>query len=175
VADVPDTLILKRNRDLEGLSKAPWWRRAILTVLGIFLLLGLLNVFGQRPSTSTASAPKADLKLYAPAHLRGGLLFTARFHIYAHEELKKATLVLDPGWVEAMAINTIEPSPIGEASDNGRVSLELGHVPAGQSYILWIQFQVNPTNIAWRRPQNVELDDGAAKILTIHRSVTVFP
>jgi hypothetical protein len=175
VADIPDMLVLKRHRDLQGLTKAPWWRRVILTILGIFLLLGLLNVFGQRPSSVTASAPAADLKLYAPAHLRGGLLFSARFHIYAHRELKKATLVLDPGWIEAMAINTIEPSPIGEASANGRVSLDLGHVPAGQSFILWMQFQVNPTNIAWRRPQNVELDDGATKILTIHRNVTIFP
>ena len=30
VADIPDMLVLKRHRDLEGLSKAPWWRRAIL-------------------------------------------------------------------------------------------------------------------------------------------------
>jgi hypothetical protein len=175
VADIPDALVLKRHRDLDGLSKTLWWRRSVLTLLGIFLLLGLANVFGQRPSSVTASSPAADLKLYAPTHLRGGLLFSARFHIYAHRELKKATLVLDPGWVEGMAINTIEPSPIGEASDNGRVSLDLGHVPAGQSYILWIQFQVNPTNIAWRRPQNVELDDGTTKILNIHRSVTIFP
>jgi hypothetical protein len=175
VADIPDALVLKRHRDLDGLSKTLWWRRSVLTLLGIFLLLGLANVFGQRPSSVTASSPAADLKLYAPTHLRGGLLFSARFHIYAHRELKKATLVLDPGWIEAMAINTIEPSPIGEASANGRVSLELGHVPAGQSFILWIQFQVNPTNIAWRRPQNVELDDGTTKILNIHRSVTIFP
>ena len=175
MADIPDLLVLKRHRDLEGLSTTLWWRRGILALIGIFLLLGLANVFGQRPSSVTASAPAADLKLYAPTHLRGGLLFSARFHIYAHRELKKATLVLDPGWIEAMAINTIEPSPIGEASANGRVSLELGHVPAGQSFILWIQFQVNPTNIAWRRPQNVELDDGATKILSIHRSVTIFP
>jgi hypothetical protein len=175
VADIPDTLILKRHRDLEGLANTPWWRWSILTVIGIFLLLGLANVFGQRPSSATASARAADLKLYAPTRLRGGLLFSARFHVYAHRELKKATLILDPGWVEGMSINTIEPSPVGEASANGRVSFELGHVPAGQSFILWMQFQVNPTNIAWRRPQNVELDDGARKILTIHRSVTIFP
>jgi hypothetical protein len=175
VADIPDTLILKRHRDLDGLGGTLWWRRAILVLLVLFLALGLANVFGQRPSTVAASAQAADLKLYAPTDLRGGLLFSARFHIDAHRELKKATLVLDPGWVEGMSVNTIEPSPLGEGSANGRVTLDLGHIPAGQSFILWMQFQVNPTNVAWRRPQNVVLLDGTTKILTIHRSVTIFP
>jgi hypothetical protein len=175
VADIPDLLILKRHRDLEGMRNTLWWRRGVLVLLSAFLVLGLANVFGQRPSTAVASADAADLKLYAPTHLRGGLLFSARFHISAHRELKKATLVLDPGWLEGMAVNTIEPSPVGEASTNGRVSFDLGHIPAGQSFILWMQFQVNPTNIAWHRSQNVELDDGQTKILTIHRSVIVFP
>ena len=67
-----------------------------------------------------------------------------------------AVLKLDPGWAEGMSINEIEPSPVNEASDNGRLSLELGHIPAGKSFLLFMQFQVNPTNVAWHRPQNVE-------------------
>jgi hypothetical protein len=90
-------------------------------------------------------------------------------------ELKNAMLVLDPGWAEGMAINTIEPSPLGQGSKNGRLTFQLGHVPAGESYILFMEFQVNPTNIAWRRPQNVELDDGDTKVLTIHRDVFIYP
>src|SRR5204863_2159908 len=142
-----------------------WIVIGLLTAVSI---LGLLNVFGQRPNTTTASAPAATLKLYAPEHLRGGLLWSARFHIYANEELKAATLVLDPGWAEGMSINTIEPSPVGEASRNGRLAFELGHIPKGQSFILFMQFQVNATNVAWRRAQNVELDDGAKQILVLH-------
>ena len=173
--DIPDLLVLKRHRDLEGVRETLWWRRGVLALLTAFLILGLANVFGQRPSTVTAVAPAASLKLYAPTHLRGGLLFSARFHIVARRDLKNATLVLDPGWLEGLAVNTIEPSPLGEASRNGRVSLQLGHIPAGQSHILFMQFQVNPTNIAWHRPQNVELDDGNTRVLVIHRSITIFP
>jgi hypothetical protein len=99
----------------------------------------------------------------------------ARFHITAKQDLKKAILKLDPGWAEGMSLNTIEPSPVGEASDNGRLSFELGHIPAGQSFILFMQIQVNPTNVAWHRPQNVELDDGDTVVTRIHRSITVFP
>src|SRR5437868_76755 len=174
--DIPDTLVLKRHRDLVGIR--PWGllsRWLVIGALTLVAILGLLNVFGQRPQTTTVSAPAATLKLYAPERLRSGLLFSARFHVYATSDLKDAVLVLDPGWVESMSINTIEPSPIGEASKNGRLSLDLGHIPKGQSYILFIQSQINPTNVAWRRPQNVELDDGPKQILVLHHHVTIYP
>ena len=173
MGQVPDAIVLKRHRDLDGIGGL-LWRRAAVGLIALVSLLGLLNVFGQRPTTTTANAPAASLKLYAPARLRGGLLFSARFHVYAHRELKKATLVLDPGWAEGMAINTIEPSPLGQASKDGKLSFELGHIPAGSSYILWMQFQVNPTNVG-RRSQDVELDDGNQKLLVVHHSLTIFP
>jgi hypothetical protein len=176
VADVPDTLVLKRHRDLEGMSRsAIWARRAILLLITLVLCVALADWFGQRPSTQTGSTAAASLDVYGPTHLRGGDLFSTRFHIHAHRELKNATLVLDPGWAEGMAINTIEPSPIGEGSRNGRLVFQLGHVSKGQSYILFMQFQVNPTNVAWHRPMNVELDDGPTRILTLERKLTVFP
>ncbi len=147
----------------------------IIAGLAVFAVLGLLDVFGQKPSTSTASSPAADLKLYAPERLRGGLLFSARFHIYAHRDLRKATLILDQGWAEGMAINTIEPSPVGEGSSNGRLVLQLGHIAKGASYVLYLQFQVNPTNVAWRRSAGVTLADGSTPILRIDHHVTIYP
>ncbi|MFL5964509.1 MAG: hypothetical protein ACJ757_16640 [Gaiellaceae bacterium] len=175
MADVPDTIVLKRHRDFIGRRYTLWPRWTILGLITVVCALGLLNVFGQRPSTASADTPAGKLTVYAPTKLRGGLLFSARFHITARRELKNATLVLDPGWAEGMSINTIEPSPLGEGSRNGRLALQLGHVPAGESYILFMQFQVNPTNIAWHRPQNVELDDGDAKVLTVQRDVVIYP
>jgi hypothetical protein len=175
VADVPDTIVLKRHRDFVSRRYTLWPRWLILGLIAIFCVLGLLNVFGQRPSTVSAATTSAKLTIYAPTRLRGGLLFSARFHITARRELKNATLVLDPGWAEGMSINTIEPSPLGEASKDGRLALQLGHVPAGGSFILFMQFQVNPTNIAWHRSQDVELDDGDAKVLTIDRHIVIYP
>jgi hypothetical protein len=88
--------------------------------------------------------------------------------------LKKATLVLDPGWVEGITINTIEPSPVGEASRDGKLVLELGHIPAGKTYLLFVQEQVNPTNVG-HRSQDVALYDGDTFLTSIDREVTVFP
>jgi hypothetical protein len=175
VADVPDTLVLKRHRDLEGTRGTSLWvRRAVLGLIALFALLALFNLFGQRPDTVTTSAPEASLELYAPSHLRGGLLFMARFTIEAEQELKDAQLVLDSGWAESMTINTIEPSPVGEASRDGRLSFDLGHIPAGEKYVLFLDAQVNPTNVG-RRSQDVDLLDGEKQILHLDRVVTIFP
>jgi hypothetical protein len=176
VAAVPDTLDLARHRDLAGARRSSvWWRRGILLVLVAFAIVALLDVFGQRPHTTRVVAPEATLSLYAPDAIRGGDFFEARVHVTAHEDLKRAILKLDPGWAEGMSMNTIEPSPVGQASDDGRLAFTLGHIPKGKSFILFIQFQVNPTNVAWHRRQNLELDDGPKVIAVIHRTITVFP
>ena len=171
---MPDTIVLKRDRDLEGRRNDIWVRRGLMALVAAVPIVALFNVFGQRPDSHTLAGPAASLKIYAPSHLRGGLLYEARFHVTARQELKNAMLVLGAGWLEGMTVNTIEPSPVSEASNNGRLSLELGHIPAGESHILFMQFQVNPTNVG-RRTQTVELDDGSAKLLSFRRTVTIFP
>ncbi len=173
MADTPAFLTLRRNRDRVGRHEVPL-RRALLSVVGLFLLAGLLNVFGQRPATSEAAAPAASLKVYAPDRVRGGLYYEARFTVTARQDVKDATLVLDSGWAEGITINTVEPSPVGEASRDGKLALELGHVPAGTSYILFMQLQVNPTNIG-HRSQDVALYDGDTFLTSVDRTVTVFP
>jgi len=174
VAEIPDTIVLKRHRDLEGRRRHVWFRRGLLALVALIPVLGLFNVFGQRPSRSTLATSVARLQVYAPTDVRGGDLYEARFRITARSELKNAILVLDPGWAEGMSINTIEPSPIGEASRDGKLAFDLGHIAAGHSFVFFALFQVNATNVG-RRSQNVRLDDGETRLLTIHRTVTIFP
>jgi hypothetical protein len=173
MANTPAFLTLRRNRDEAGGREVPI-RRALITLVSLFLLAGLLNVFGQRPQTSQAAVPAASLKLYAPTHVRGGLIYEARFTIDAHEDIKNAMLELDPGWIEGTTINTIEPGPIGEASRDGKLLFTLGHIRAGTTYILFMQLQVNPTNLG-RRSQDVALYDGGTLLTRIDRTITIFP
>ena len=174
MADAPDTIVLRKHRDLVGREQEVWVRRTLLALVALVPLLALFNLFGQRPGTSKASVSAATLSVYAPTRVRGGLLWQARFHITAHRELKNAILVLDTGWLEGMTVNTIEPSPVGEGSQNGKLALTLGHVPQDESFILFVQFQVNPTNVG-RRSRKAELYDGQTRLATINQKVTVFP
>jgi hypothetical protein len=174
VATPPAQVELVRDRDLQGRDVGLWARRALMSLIAVVPILALFNLFGQRPATSTASTPAATLKVYSPSRLRGGLLYTSRFTVTAHRELKKARLLLDGGWLEQLTFNAVVPQPVTQASENGRLSLELGHIRSGQSYILYISYQVNPTNVG-HRSQNVELLDGTTSITTVHRTVTLYP
>jgi hypothetical protein len=174
VAEAPDQLTLARHRDLEGREHKPWSRLALLAIVGLFLLLGLLNVFGQRPDTAVGDSPVASLKVYSPTKLRSGLYFMSRFTIEARDEIENATLVLDPGWLEGMTLNTLEPAPVGEANRDGRLALELGRIRAGDTHRFFLHFQVNPTNFG-RRSQDVDLEDGDRRLVHLERDVTIFP
>lgn len=174
MADAPDGIVLRRHRDLVGRTWHPWLRRSLLALLAVISLLALLNVFGQRPSTSGTSAAAASVEVNAPRRVRGGLLFQARFTVRAHRELKEANLVLGQGWFDGLTVNTIEPSPLNEASRNGDLALELGHIPAGMKYVLYVEYQVNPTTVG-RKTQTVELDDGEQQILSFDQAITVYP
>ena len=170
----PDEIDLGRDRDLRGRDKDLWIRRFLFTLVALIPLLALFNVFGQRPTTAKATVPAATLSVYAPTKLRGGLIWEARFHITAHQELKNAILRLGTGRAEGMSINTLEPSPTGEASHNGQLEFTLGHIPQNQSFILYMQFQVNPTNVG-HRSRSATLYDGHTKLAVIHQKVTIFP
>jgi hypothetical protein len=173
VADLPQFLTLKENRDhSERVELAV--RRTFFGLLTLVLLAGLLNVFGQRPTESLAAASAADLHVFAPEAIRGGLYYEGRFTVEAKDEIDHATLVLDGGWTEQMQLNTIEPSPIGEASRDGRLALDFGHVDAGRKLVVFLQYQVNPTNIG-RRSQDVELYDDETLLAKVDRTLTVYP
>ena len=174
VADLPHRIVLKNHRDLEGRAHRIWYRRGAVLVLTVFLALGAANVFGQRPVGHTVSTPAASLELYAPTGLRGGLMWEARFTITAHRDVKNALLQLSPGWLESMQMNTVEPSPLGQASRNGDLFLTLGHIPAGHTYRLFMEFQVTPTNVG-QRHTDVTLYDGATKLIHLSRVITVYP
>jgi hypothetical protein len=173
MADTPDFLTLTNNRDEAGSREVPV-RRALLTLVAFVCVAGLLNVFGQRPATSEAATDAASLKVYAADRVRGGLYYEARFTVTATQGLKNATLVLEPGWAEGITINTVEPSPVGEASRDGNLVFELGHIPAGTSHIFFLHLQVNPTTIG-RRSQDVALYDGDTFLTKVDRSVTIYP
>jgi hypothetical protein len=171
---VPEGLTLDHHRDLSGRERRPIVREVLLGVLCAVLVLALLNVFGQVESVSTAETSAARFEVSAPSRIRGGLFFEARYKIEAIDEIADATIVLDQGWLEDITLNTIEPAPVGEASRDGKIALQLGRIPAGEEYILYLHFQVNPTAVGFRS-QDVELYDGERLLVSFERDAIVWP
>ncbi len=175
VVQLPDGITLERNRDLKkGRQLGVWVRRALLCAIAAMPVLALLDFFGQKPSTSSAAGPAASMSVTAPSRLRGGLIFQARVRVVAHTEIKQLQLEFDRGWWNSMSVNSVAPEPSNETSHDGKVVLAYGDLPAGQSLICWLYFQVNPTNVGNRR-EDVSLLDGSTQLLHVHRSLTIFP
>jgi hypothetical protein len=174
VADQPDGIVLARHRDLKGRSWHPWVRRGLVALVAVVLLLALFGFVGQSTSTSRAETSAATLTVNAPDAVRGGLLYQTRFTVVAHQELKHATLVLNENWIDGVTVNTIEPSPVNEASRNGSLALELGHLAPGAKYVLFMDYQVNPTTVG-SRTLKLELDDGDEPVASLTRHLKIWP
>ncbi|MEO5633720.1 hypothetical protein [Gaiella sp.] len=174
VDDLPDGLREDDHRDYASRPRAVF-RYGVLFALAVLAGLGLANAFGEKPARDRAESRVAGLEVTAPTRVRGGLFFQGRFRMEARTLIKHATLVLDPGWQEELSINTIEPSPIGEASRDGRLALDFGAIQPGHAVVAYVQFQVNPAQFLKRRSQGVALTDGEQPLLRIDRSLTVFP
>jgi hypothetical protein len=172
--ELPKGLDERDHVELAGRGRHPLYRRALLVLILALPVLALLNVFGQKPVTSSAAAPAATLTVDAPTHLRGGLIYQARFEIHARQQINHPTLLLDTGWWEGMSVNSIEPQPSTESTQNGKPTLSFDSMNPGDSLVVWIYYQVNPTNVG-HRTQDVQLADGTTPLLTVHRKVTVYP
>ncbi len=166
--------MLVKHRDLAGRRHEAWVRRALLLLPLAVVAAALANVFGQQASTRTVAAPGATLELRAPAALRPGLLWQARFRITAERALQQPALVLDRGWLDGMTINTIEPAPAEESSEGDRLVLKLQPLQAGETASLTLAFQVNPTTFG-SQDQGVRLLDGGNPVVSLSRSVRIFP
>jgi hypothetical protein len=167
---------LDRSVDLElyGRGRHTLYRRLGLGILALIVAAALFGVFGQQTSTTEARGADATLSVNAPAALRGGLLFQARFQIHAERAIAHPRLVLDSGWLNSITLNTVAPTPESQSSSAEGLSMNFATIPAGETLTVWTDWQVNPTNVG-RHAEDVSLYDGPKRLATVHRTVTVFP
>jgi hypothetical protein len=157
-----------------GVAVGMWARRALLSLFGAFTVVGLIGVFGQRTSEHAASSASATVRLSSPSAVRGGLFFQSRVEVRALRAIDHPRFVLERGWLEGMQVNSIEPSPVGEASRDGRLVLSYDGLSQGDRLVVWFQFEVNPTNVG-HRSYAVELDDGETPITRVGHHITILP
>ena len=171
---LPHGLRRDRHVDLEGRRGEPWVRRSVIAVLAVVVLAALLGFAGQSPGILVAHAATATLTVQAPERVRGGLFFEGRIDIVARDRVGTPRIVLGPGWTDEMQLNTVEPAPASESSSDGRLELEYDPLHSGDHLTIWMQFEVNPTNVG-RRDRSVTLLDGERVVARAPATITVLP
>jgi hypothetical protein len=175
VTDLPAEIDLGRHRDFEGRRGGHWLRRGFLTLLFLFLIAALANVFGQAAATDTASGTAGTLTVKAPSRVRGGLAYQGEFQVHATAALAAPTLVLDRGWVDQTTVNTVQPEPVGSTTDAaGNLKLRFPSMAPGRTLVVYVEFQANPINVG-SHDAGVSLYDGGRPIASISRTQFDFP
>jgi hypothetical protein len=152
-----------------------WVRRAAMGALTAVVIAALCNTFGQRASVVHATGPLASLELRAPATVRPGLLFQAKITITPRQMLPSTHLVLGSGWFDGLTLNTEEPGASTETSGpDGSVVLDLGTLPAGQPFVEYLEYQVNPTSLS-RRTQTLAVLSNGVTAASMRRTLTITP
>jgi hypothetical protein len=165
-------LDLARLRDLQGRRGYPWIRRALLVLLAVPVVLGLSGALGQETITRSASSPQARLVLDAPSVLRGGLMWRARITVRALRTIRHPRLILGSGYFNGMQMNTVEPSPAGEANRGTQLVFSYDELSPGDELVVYLQFQVDPTTTGGQ-DADVALDDATRPLARVEHTITV--
>ena len=81
---------------------------------------------------------------------------------------------MSPGWFESMTLNSTSPQASAETYGAGGVRYSFGALRPGEAKTVWMEWSVNPTNVATRH-ETATLYDGKTPLTTVHRTVTIFP
>ena len=140
-----------------------------------FLGLGLVNVFGQRVGTTSASGAVADLEVKAPRAVKSGLIYEVQFTVTAHTALAEPTLVLDSGWWDGFTVNTMSPDTKAWTQRDGRQLLSYDADAGGDRTRRAPPVPGQPSR-RWARANRTSCSMTAATpILTLEHDTTVFP
>lgn len=168
---------LERTRDLRGRMHHPWVRRVVLVLMTAVVAFALAGGVGQEDDVSTAANGTARVDVRAPSTLRGGLLWRGRITVRARTRIERPQLVLGPGWVEGMQVNTVAPAASQEGTRGDALTLTYGTLEAGQQLSVYLQLQVDPETRG-REDLSVRLEGGGPRppaSVSVPLHVTVLP
>lgn len=144
---------LGRARDLVGRGQHVWNRRVALGLMTVFVGAAFVGLMGQSPVVRTASSDSFAMRVQMPERIRGGLMFPVRIEVRAKENVSSPQVVIGPGFVEGMHINTLAPAPVSETTrpprdgNPGSLAYTYPSLEAGDVLTVYLQLQANPTTV----------------------------
>jgi len=148
-----------------------------LPVLGLAALLAtaLSGVLGGGPgSTYAAESDAAALRVENPAIIRNGEFFETRIDIEAKRPIAELKLLVDASLWRGMTQNSMIPQASDETTEDERHVYSFGPLEAGESLLVQIDTQSNPTLLGSTQG-SVSVADGDTELVTLPLSIKVLP
>ena len=167
----PDGISDDHIRPLAG------WRRHAsplsLVVFATVVALAFLGIFGHERNWA-ADGVGASLDVHMPEVIRNGEFFEMRVTVVAEAEVDELVIEVDHSLWQDITVNTVLPAPSEEASVDGRYRLTFADLPAGTTFLLKVDGQVNP-DIVGGNDGSVTVRDGDDLLAEVAVSMGVLP
>jgi hypothetical protein len=165
--DAPTVPTTPQRSDRRALIRERRWRRGFFAALSIFLLLGVIGVFGARTSSSTTTGGAYTLHVPYPSVTRPGLATAFQIIVSRRDGAPltgPVTVAVPTDYLAMFDINAITPAPSAEISNGTAVEWEFDS-PAARTERLTIDLDARTEPGAqWGR-------DGYVQILEQNTSV----
>lgn len=134
----PDRIPIRRLRRDRAV------RRVAIAALAVFVVAGLVGVFGYRTGSLTASGGGYQLRLSYPLVGRPGVPVQWILHVHREGGLRsKLTIGTSIGYFDLLEMNSIEPDPSAMTSVSGRV-LWTFDTPGGEDMTILVDAYLSP-------------------------------
>ena len=160
--------------DMSRLRRARLGRRAMLTVLAVFVLLGAATVFGARTGTVSASGGGYDLTVRYPAVTRPGLAI--RWIITVHRSGGfdgPVELAVTSRYLDLLDFNNLDSLP-SETRTAGAMSVWTFEPPDGDTLVVAFDGRLEPAQ-QWGKPATVAVLADGVPVVSVSYRTRVMP
>ncbi len=120
-------------------------RRVVVCLLSVFLLLGLLGVFGPRTGETSARGEGWQVTVTYPRVTRAGLGVHVSFEIRRPGGFDlPVVLAVESSYLEAFDDSTVEPQPVESTADRSRSIWTFASPTAGDTLVVDVSGRVQP-------------------------------
>jgi hypothetical protein len=145
-----------------------------LTVLGILLAAALVGIFGGE-TRLTGAGNGLEVVVDGPVRIRNGEVLEMRLMVSTKRDIRDLVLLVDKDIWHNVTVNTFIPAATGEGFRGGAFEFHFGALPAGNSLLVKVDGQINPSHRPARNDGNISFADGETVLATVSYIMDVLP
>jgi hypothetical protein len=160
--------------DIGPFRRAQRGRRAMLTILAMFVLLGAATVFGARTGTVSASGGGFDLTVQYPAVSRPGLAIRWIITVRRSGGFDgPVDIAITSRYLDLLDFNNLDALPSATKSA-GTMTIWTFDQPVGDTLVVAFDGRLEPAQ-QWGKPSTVSVLADGVPVVSVHYETRVMP